>query len=263
MPELLIALKERYSPKITKHDETGRMKTRAEEARTVALVYYQLADVIEDQERELRENYRSEKVTGKVRDERQSELNARKRELKQELDEKLEELRTTYDAEVDAWAALDGEKITDDAKLFDGHFKLTDDDLTALSTKHRDNIVMQRMIRNYANSNNLAFDAATPLPEQKKQYFWTLLDDVRKSATDEGRLARGFIQDDKQFNSLYGKALGYHGERVEALEDELDYSTISLQEIGDIKKYNEAQFLAWRRYHEKASEATGEGGATE
>ena len=250
------ALGERYTPKSSKLNETERMRSRAEEARTIALVYYQLVGIVEDQERELRENYRQEKITGKMRDQRQLELTVRKRALKEELDEKLAELKSTYDAEVDTWSELSGAKLTDDIKLLDNHFLLNDSELTSLSAKHRDNVTMQRAIRGYATRNNLCFTAATPLPEMKKQYFWTLLDDILKSSVDEGRLARGFIQDDRQFNSLYGKALNTHGELVEPPEDETDYGAISLQQIIDPENgYSMDQIMAWRTFHDKAGES--------
>jgi len=216
METLQNAIKSHYTQK--KGTETERVKTRVDELREITLAAYKVLDGIAAEEKELAEKYRAEKVTGKVKDETQSKLNARLRELKADLRTKLNDLQNIYNIEVDAWAALDGSKLTDDVKLLSGAVTLTGDELTALSTKHRDNATMQRALREYASKNNLAFDAAAPLPAQKKEAFNNLVQAALKS-TDDGLLHRAYIEMDDKFNELAGSVLHDHGEYVPPQDD--------------------------------------------
>ena len=185
-----------------------------EKARGVALDYYKKLDALNAQIKGIEEKYKAERITRKVKEEQVSAVNAKIKELSDNMLADLNRLQSEHDAAVDTWAAPAGDKVHSDIKLLEGAFALTEDELTGLSKKHRENATMQRAIRSYANKNQIHYDSSTPLPEQKKEAFASLCVAIRRSTKDEYRFHRAFIEDDKQFANVIGIRSADHGEFV-------------------------------------------------
>ena len=185
-----------------------------EKARKLALDFYQSNDALKQQEATYREQLNAKRITREVHAEHMSEIRGKRDALLKSASAGLDTLKGEYTAAVNTWAALDGSKVHDDIKLLDGHFTLTDAELTALSEKHKTNITMQRAISSYAHKNNLTYLSATPTPEKKIKAFESLCDTIQSSFRDSDSdfLTIAYIKDDEQFPALTGTNLLDHGE---------------------------------------------------
>jgi len=81
----------------------------------------------------------------------------------------IKSVQERYNVAVDKWAMIDGEKLHPDADLLN-KMRFTTEDLQELGAKHKDNQTMQRILKNYADDNDLSF-ISSPGGKAKKEAF--------------------------------------------------------------------------------------------
>lgn len=130
----------------------------------------------------------------------------KKDELK-EIYEKISSAKERFNASVDKWAVLDGKNINIDLNLLDGSIKLTSNDLSQLSEKHKNNVLMQRTISTYADEYKVDYNKAVSMPEDMKTGFQALCDNCLLAIRNPLSLSAAFMEDDSWFDTLLPPAL--------------------------------------------------------
>jgi len=191
-----------------------------ENARKKALEFFDSADEINAEIAKLNAEYAAQQITAKIRDEKFRALDEKKRALRKKIQGDIDGLQASYVDAVQKWAALDGGKIHDDAKLLDPAFGLNGAELTELSKKHCGNVVMQRLIQNFSAKHNIMYEPQTPSPERKINAYNSLCQQL-KSMTNEGDdlFNRAVIEVNEYFGSW---VLQDHGEVVQEAVKETD-----------------------------------------
>jgi len=185
-----------------------------EKAKSMIMDYFTNNDALRQQETQLHEQVNGKRITPTVFHENISEIQKKRAAMQRDLSDNLDGLQAEYSMAVTAWGALDGSKITDDLKLLTDSFKLTEDDLTALSEKHKGNVTMQRIIHEYASKHDIFYTPSTPAPVRKIAAFAALCDNFRSASRDtDNPFTRKFVED-----YTAPEALMDHGECPEPAE---------------------------------------------
>lgn len=108
-------------------------------------------DALDAQEKELQEQVRQERITGRVAAEKRKEIEDKRAVAITTAQQKIRELHQQHDEAVDRWDMPEGSKLTDDAKLLAVDFPMNEAQFQAFCDKYRNNSVMLRLLAQYAD----------------------------------------------------------------------------------------------------------------
>ena len=89
--------------------------------------------------------------------------------IKAECERKVRERVEQYKADISAADALNGANLTDDAKLLNGDYPLTVNDLNAMLDRSVGNRTMEKLIHDYAREHSMSLSRAFYSTEQKAE----------------------------------------------------------------------------------------------
>jgi len=186
------------------------MKKYVNSVRHIALKFFETKNILMQRIANIEEKYRKNDITEKQKIKQIAEVNELMSDLLNKFTKAHNDMKSHFNDAVDAWSTLDGKNIpSDDIKLFSGIVELKSDDLTKLSEKHKNNIVMQRAINEYAKKHDVNYDKSSPLPEDMIAGYASLCDIIQKAAHNTGSMHRAFVEDDKQFENILSPALKF------------------------------------------------------
>ena len=119
---------------------------------------------VDDEIKEVKNDYNKKRITAEVREEKISELNHQIPVIRAEYTGAANEIKKQFEEAVAKFFVVDGSKVHEDAKIFDYDVNLSKEQLQDLVEKHRDNSFMLQLIRKYAEKNNIYVDM--PLGEK-------------------------------------------------------------------------------------------------
>lgn len=123
------------------------------------------------QEKVLKAEYQAENITAKEFRKQQEEIRRQLQSSNAEAQKKLNEIEKAYIQVVHKAAELDGSKIHEDAKLLQLDLKMTPQQFEALVTKHRENPLMQQLLREYSDKHDGLYADMVPSPTAKAEEF--------------------------------------------------------------------------------------------
>lgn len=108
-------------------------------------------DGLDAQEKELQEQVRQERITGRVAAEKRQELEGKRAAAITAAQGEINRLHKEHDAAVDAWNALDGSKLHPDAELLKLDLPMNRTQFQQLVNKHKDNSLRLQLLAAYAD----------------------------------------------------------------------------------------------------------------
>ena len=97
------------------------------------------------------EKFKSDITTQTYRNQRMSEIQKEFQGAQVAAVQAVDTIQQNFNTRVDIWATPAGSKLNIDLELLKGSITLTQDELVTLIEKHKDNAIMQRALKEYAN----------------------------------------------------------------------------------------------------------------
>lgn len=157
------------------------------------------------------EKFKSDITTQTYRNQRISEIQKEFQDAQVAAVQSITEIQQNFNTRVNIWATPAGSKLDMDLELLKGSITLTQDELAALIEKHKDNAIMQRAFKEYANKAGftviLTHDAA-----HKKEEFQRVVIAAKSMLTAQTLDRKGYGYDyyEKHWNEI-----------VQPIDDEL------------------------------------------
>lgn len=108
-------------------------------------------DALDSQGKELEQQFRAERITGRTAAEKRQELEGKRAAAIAAAQGEVNRLHQQHDAAVDAWNALDGSKLHPDAELLKLDLPMNQTQYQQLVSKHKDNSLMLSLLAAYAD----------------------------------------------------------------------------------------------------------------
>ncbi|WP_303791433.1 hypothetical protein, partial [Anaerotruncus colihominis] len=108
-------------------------------------------DALDSQGKELEQQFRAERITGRTAAEKRQELEGKRAAAIAAAQGEVNRLHQEHDAAVDAWNALDGSKLHADAELLKMDIPMSQVQYQQLCDKHRDSSLMLSLLAQYAD----------------------------------------------------------------------------------------------------------------
>lgn len=108
-------------------------------------------DALDSQGKELEQQFRAERITGRTAAEKRQELEGKRAAAIAAAQAEINRLHQEHDAAVDKWSMPDGSKLTDDAKLLAADFPMNQAQFQMFCDRYRDNSVMLTLLAQYAD----------------------------------------------------------------------------------------------------------------
>lgn len=121
----------------------------------------------------------------------------------------IEKILEEYRNDLEQWATLKAEDLTDDTKLFNTPIQLSPNDYEALEEKYKDNYSMLRMIKDHAAIKDVYYHQSYSIDKEEKARnlyeVVTVAQNVIKTVKETGRKNyMGLLwEDEEKFNTQY------------------------------------------------------------
>lgn len=127
--------------------------------------------------KELKKRFEEEIITNKVYEEEKEKIIEEEKEFIENAVNNVKEIAKEYDAFLDS-ITINGESLTDDAKILNTEFNLTQDELQKISNKYYYNPTMQRLVDNYLSKNPAFSIERPPTLEERSAAFKSIVDGI-------------------------------------------------------------------------------------
>lgn len=146
------------------------------------------SDRLDAEERELSEQYKRERITGKFFDEQRGEIGRRRDRARLAAQTELADLRRRYGDAAREADRLSGGQLHEDAKLLElDALTLSVDQYAALVDRHRNNPLMAQLLRQYASRRpDFGYDVFNLPPDAARriELFEQFIDNCATAARD-------------------------------------------------------------------------------
>lgn len=164
-----------------------------------AIVNEALAAVqnIEAQIRELKAEYKAERISGEEYRKQMAELDGSRQQLHLNATKQLQAVATSYKELVQRNSELDSSKIHDDARILQMDIKMTVHQFEKLVEKHKDNPLMAQLLQEYSNKHEGLYAGFIPTAERKMEAFDGYINAAQKAIRTPDSLQSAFFQTGK------------------------------------------------------------------
>jgi hypothetical protein len=133
--------------------------------------YIEATDEANEQLEELKKQFNDKRITSSIWTEKAEAIRESLNRQKIETVETIKDIKKLYAEEVDEWETPRGEDIDhEDVGLLSGIVTLTEKEIKALGQKHKDNPLMQRVLREYAEKQGYHYPTDQPGERMKKAF---------------------------------------------------------------------------------------------
>lgn len=162
---------------------------------TAALAKY---GPINEEISELERQYQQNRITGSVFREKKDALERQREAIRMTAYQEIEGVRPAYHEYVMKATEVSGAMLHEDAKLLtlDG-LTLTPRQFTALVEKHKDNVLMTSLLKDYANAHEGLYADYIPGPDEKIRGFDGYADAANNTLRSPTSLQAAFFLDGK------------------------------------------------------------------
>lgn len=154
-------------------------------------------DELTTQEQKLNEEFRTERISGVVYRERNGELCRQRDAARLEAIAAIGKVQADHAAAVTRWNRVDGSMLHDDAKLLELPMQLEPEQFSAIVEKHKNNPLMVKLMKQYADKNEGVYADFLPAAETRLSEFGDFCNIARTAATDPSSFHAALLADGK------------------------------------------------------------------
>ena len=150
---------------------------------------------IAGQIRELEADYKAERITGAVCQEKKAELQKQRDLLRLDATQELQDIGRAYRAAVEQGTEIDGTMLHEDAKLLQLDMKMTPHQFETLVEKHKDNPLMAQLLQEYSDKHEGLYVGWLPTIEGKINAFESFVGSAANAMRTPDSMQTAFFLD--------------------------------------------------------------------
>lgn len=145
--------------------------------------------------KELKALYDAERISGEDYKRRNEEMQAEKKKIFLEANQKLQEVSEAYKATALRNSEIDSTMLHEDAKLLQLDMKITPHQFEALAEKHKNNPLMAQLLQEYSNKHDGLYAGFLPTAENKISTFERYISAAHQTIREPDSLRGAMFQE--------------------------------------------------------------------